>query len=56
MTTSSFADELQRAIPGGLLSSDEFIDLVFKPARGERWRKVTVRPVMVKGRRLLQFS
>ncbi|HET9200709.1 MAG TPA: SAM-dependent methyltransferase [Dehalococcoidia bacterium] len=44
------------AIPDGLLSSEAFIDLVVKPARGERWRKVTVRPVMVKGRRVLQFS
>ena len=44
------------AIPDGLLSSEAFIDLVVKPARGERWRKVTVRPVMVRGRRVLQFS
>lgn len=50
------AASVREAVPEGLLSSDAFIDLVVKPARGERWRKVTVRPVMVKGRRVLQFS
>jgi SAM-dependent methyltransferase len=48
--------EIREAIPGGLLSSEDFVDLTFKPARGERWRKVTVRPVMVRGERRLQFS
>jgi SAM-dependent methyltransferase len=55
VVTNEAANQVREAVPKGLVSSDGFVDLTLKPARGERWRKVMVRPVMVRGARLLQF-
>lgn len=56
---SDMSDDYRQLFKNAIIGDKEFVEATFKPQTwpGQApWQKLTLRPVMIKGRRLVQFS